>query len=98
MPGTVVLDIQARQTKAGSWLDAVNAVCDALVAKLAEMFSLPLQDIDRSVRLAKYGVDSLVAVELRKLAESYVARAVVHLRDHAECVAGGVGGEGRGEE
>ncbi len=57
-------DIQARLAKAGSWLEAVNSVCDTLIAKLAEMFSLPVKDIDRSMRL-EYGVDSLVAVELR---------------------------------
>ncbi|KAL8737122.1 MAG: hypothetical protein Q9181_001993 [Wetmoreana brouardii] len=59
-------DIQARLARAASWLDAVNSVCDTLVAKVAEMFSLPLKAIDRGMRLAKYGVDSLVAVELRK--------------------------------
>ena len=58
-------DVQSQLTKATSWPEAVDAVCEALVAKLAEMFSLPLQDIDRGMRLAKYGVDSLVAVELR---------------------------------
>ncbi|KAL8687483.1 MAG: hypothetical protein Q9218_006357 [Villophora microphyllina] len=63
--GKAAPDIQARLAKAPSRLDAVNSVCDTLVAKLAEMFSLPLKDIDRGMRLAKYGVDSLVAVELR---------------------------------
>ncbi|KAL8860926.1 MAG: hypothetical protein Q9178_002681 [Gyalolechia marmorata] len=63
--GKAAPDIQAWLANAVSWLEAVNSVCDTLIAKLAEMFSLPVKDIDRSMRLAKYGVDSLVAVELR---------------------------------
>ncbi|KAL8909785.1 MAG: hypothetical protein Q9171_004904 [Xanthocarpia ochracea] len=63
--GKVAPDIQARLAKAPSWLEAVSSVCDTLITKLAEMFSLPVKDVDRSMRLAKYGVDSFVAVELR---------------------------------
>ncbi|KAL8923519.1 MAG: hypothetical protein Q9172_003092 [Xanthocarpia lactea] len=63
--GKAAPDIQARLAKAVSWLEAVNIVCDTLLAKLAGMFSLPVKDIDRSMRLAKYGMDSLVEVELR---------------------------------
>lgn len=56
--------IQSQLSKATSWHEAIHAVGDTLVTKVAEMFSLPLQHVDRGARLAKYGVDSLVAVEL----------------------------------
>lgn len=45
--------------------DGVVVVRDTVVAKLAEMFVIPAADIDPGQPLAKYGVDSLVAVELR---------------------------------
>ncbi|EPE25381.1 Thiolase-like protein [Glarea lozoyensis ATCC 20868] len=38
---------------------------DALAVKLAEIFSLDLAEIDVALPLSRYGVDSLVAVELR---------------------------------
>lgn len=45
--------------------DGARIVRDTVIAKLAEMFVIPEADIDASQRLAKYGVDSLVAVEFR---------------------------------
>ncbi|KAL9578814.1 MAG: hypothetical protein Q9203_006955 [Teloschistes exilis] len=63
--GKGVPDLQARLDKAASGADTVNCVCDTLVAKLAGMFSLSVKDIDRSIRLANYRMDSLVAVPLR---------------------------------
>jgi hypothetical protein len=47
-------------------LEQVTQHCtDALAQKVADMFSLPFADVDPSLALASYGVDSLVAVELR---------------------------------
>ncbi|KAK1772875.1 hypothetical protein QBC33DRAFT_584336 [Phialemonium atrogriseum] len=45
--------------------EAGGLVERAVVGKLADMFVIPEQDIDATQPLAKYGVDSLVAVELR---------------------------------
>jgi NAD(P)-dependent dehydrogenase (short-subunit alcohol dehydrogenase family) len=45
--------------------DASKFVELAVVGKLAEMFGRPEDDIDASQPLSRYGVDSLVAVELR---------------------------------
>ncbi|KAK4983979.1 putative secondary metabolism biosynthetic enzyme [Elasticomyces elasticus] len=48
-----------------SWNDAVGIVTEGITKKLAEMFIIPEAEIDKSQSLSKYGVDSLVAVELR---------------------------------
>lgn len=52
-------------SKAASLDEAVTHVADAIVNKLSDMFMLAVTEIDKSQELAKYGVDSLVAVELR---------------------------------
>ncbi|KAK5657389.1 hypothetical protein OQA88_2959 [Cercophora sp. LCS_1] len=45
--------------------EAGDAVERAVVGKLSNMFVIPEEDIDATQPLSKYGVDSLVAVELR---------------------------------
>jgi acyl carrier protein len=45
--------------------EAGSVVERAVVGKLANMFVIPEEDIDATQPLSKYGVDSLVAVELR---------------------------------
>ncbi|KAK4238694.1 hypothetical protein C8A03DRAFT_14873 [Achaetomium macrosporum] len=45
--------------------EATEVVQRAVVSKLANMFVLPEADIDPAQPLSRYGVDSLVAVELR---------------------------------
>ena len=40
-------------------------MCDAIVNKLSHMFALPEDEMDKSESMAHYGIDSLVAVELR---------------------------------
>ncbi|KAI0109091.1 putative polyketide synthase [Nemania sp. FL0031] len=45
--------------------EATAAVQQAVVAKVSDMFVLQQSDIDPSLPLSRYGVDSLVAVELR---------------------------------
>lgn len=67
-PGTTGSDAtRLRETlsSASTAEEARNLVEDAVVDKLADMFVIPKQDIDASQPLSKYGVDSLVAVELR---------------------------------
>lgn len=50
---------------AGSPTEAAGCVQSALVARLSDMFAIPETDIDPRKPLAHFGVDSLVAVELR---------------------------------
>lgn len=45
--------------------EAVERVGRTLAKKLSEMFMIPEDEIDMALPIAKYGVDSLVAVELR---------------------------------
>ncbi|KAF4992760.1 hypothetical protein FDECE_13624 [Fusarium decemcellulare] len=52
-------------SKARTLVEARDIVADGIADKLADMFMLPAEEIDKSQGLAKYGVDSLVAVELR---------------------------------
>ncbi|KAI1412497.1 putative FSP1 [Hypoxylon sp. FL1857] len=47
--------------------EAVPIIGQAIAQKLAEIFMIPMADIDLSKRPGQYGVDSLVAVELRKM-------------------------------
>ena len=52
-------------SKAASLDEAADHVANAIINKLSEMFMLAVAEIDKSQELGKYGVDSLVAVELR---------------------------------
>lgn len=57
-------NFQDSLAQALSWADT-TLVTDVIIKKLAEMFMLPPDEFDRSQSMSKYGVDSLVAVELR---------------------------------
>jgi hypothetical protein len=52
-------------SKSDSWADGVDIVIAAITSKLSEMFMVPEADIDRSKPPSAYGVDSLLAVDLR---------------------------------
>lgn len=45
--------------------EASKILCDAIIAKMSKMLVLPVENIDATQSMAAYGVDSLVAVELR---------------------------------
>lgn len=51
--------------KKASWEAVVEAVCNSIVVKLSRMFGTPPDQVDKAASMAQYGVDSLVAVELR---------------------------------
>ncbi|KAI9832015.1 MAG: hypothetical protein M1819_004559 [Sarea resinae] len=51
--------------QAESVADAAALICDALIAKMSKMLVIPLEDLHASEPMSAYGVDSLVAVELR---------------------------------
>lgn len=52
--------------------EAVDLVSSALTSKVATMFNLPPAEVDTDLPLLHYGVDSLVAVELRNWLSSVV--------------------------
>jgi hypothetical protein len=57
--------LKDRLRNASSVTEASDIVEKAVIEKLADMFVIPEQEIDATKPLARYGVDSLVAVELR---------------------------------
>jgi NADPH:quinone reductase-like Zn-dependent oxidoreductase len=59
--------LSARLQEAGSPVEAERLVGDAIATKLAEIFMIPTGDIDMTQPPASFGVDSLVAVELRNM-------------------------------
>lgn len=59
------VDYVALFRSATSFGDATRILTDGLVKKLAKALSIPPDDIDTSKPLHAYGVDSLLAVELR---------------------------------
>lgn len=58
-------DLCGSIANAKSWDSAVSTVGGAICAKIAAMFGLPEEEVSPAVSMAHYGVDSLVAVELR---------------------------------
>lgn len=57
--------IKKQLTASTTLLEAVQTITHALVGNLAGMFSRPVSEIDPNMSLSQFGVDSLVAVELR---------------------------------
>ena len=60
-----IIDLKEQLHGASSLAAATNIVSKAIIQKLSDMFMIPAIEIDHNLPLAKYGVDSLVAVELR---------------------------------
>ena len=60
-----VVSIEDKIAKADSLGDATNIVTEALLNKLAKLLQMPSSEIDSSRPLHSYGVDSLVAIEMR---------------------------------
>ena len=56
--------------------EASASLVDALSTKLADIFNIPLSEIDIGLPLSRYGVDSLVAVELRNWLSSAIKAKV----------------------
>lgn len=65
--GITTKPLSARLKEAGSNNEAGRLVGDAMAAKLADIFMIPLTEIDLTRSPAWYGIDSLVAVELRNM-------------------------------
>ena len=75
---TVKLDVALPVAK--SIKDATRAVIEALTARLAKALAMPVEDIQENKTVSDYGVDSLVAVELRNWIQRQ-ARATVSIFD-----------------
>ena len=52
--------------------EGTQIVCDAIVAKVANIGSIPVEEINRAKPMVSYRLDSLVAIELR----NWLARAM----------------------
>ena len=57
--------IREKLRSASSLQDAVDKVCAGVMAKTASLLMIPLEEISAEKSLAGYGMDSLVAVEMR---------------------------------
>ena len=62
---SMVALVKAISSPSTTLIEATALLVDAIAAKIAEIFNIPLLDIDVDLPLSVYGVDSLVAVELR---------------------------------
>ncbi|KAI0166917.1 hypothetical protein GGR52DRAFT_581678 [Hypoxylon sp. FL1284] len=65
---------------AASLDDAKAAVCSALMAKLAKSLMMELEDLDSARPINTYGVDSLVAVDIRAWALKEL-QSVIHVSE-----------------
>ena len=59
------IDLKYQIANATTLAEVVGFICAAVVRKLSEMFMIPETEIAQDAPMSKYGVDSLVAVELR---------------------------------
>lgn len=59
------IDLKAQLKGAGNMAEAVEFVCAAISHKISEMFSVPEDEVDPAAPMSRYGIDSLVAIELR---------------------------------
>lgn len=57
--------VQQRLKQAESLEQVVEMICDALVLRIATLLTSTVEDVDRKKPVVAYGLDSLVAVELR---------------------------------
>ena len=59
------LDFAEISASAESSAEVRRAVIDALAAKISKILSIPIEDLNVSQPMHSFGVDSLIAVELR---------------------------------
>jgi hypothetical protein len=62
---TTASSIKDYFSNAESWDEVISGCIDALARKVTEMFALPAEAVDVTLPLATYGLDSLMAVEVR---------------------------------
>lgn len=59
------IDLKEQLHSVSSLVEATTKVLKAIIQQLLDKFKIPVAEIDKSMPLAKYGVDSLVTVELQ---------------------------------
>jgi zearalenone synthase (highly reducing iterative type I polyketide synthase) len=57
--------LESRLAEAGSKEQAIEIITEALVKKIAEILQMPSSEVDPGRPMYRYGVDSLVALEIR---------------------------------
>ncbi|RFU23814.1 hypothetical protein B7463_g12524, partial [Scytalidium lignicola] len=70
--GADALRVRAPLKEAKKRVEASKIVCDALMAKISSLSMIAVEDISPEKPLAEYGMDSLVAVEMR----NWIAREI----------------------
>ncbi|KAI2466075.1 hypothetical protein F4781DRAFT_434797 [Annulohypoxylon bovei var. microspora] len=78
--GTAAADFASILGAVASLDDARTAVCSALMGKLAKSLMMELEDLDSARPINTYGVDSLVAVDIRAWALKEL-QSVVHVSE-----------------
>lgn len=68
--------LAASLAEASSRVEAEQLVVQAIAQKLSDIFMIPVEDVDSSKHPSQYGVDSLVAVELRNMLAHQAAAEV----------------------
>ena len=73
--------IRESLTKARSLEEAAQNACENLISKTSSLLMIPVDNIDPSKSISEYGMDSLVAVEMRNwlLREFEVALPIIEL-------------------
>lgn len=79
-------DLRSRLTSETTRSQAFDIVLAALINKLATMFSIPQKEVHPTAPLSRYGVDSLIAAELRNWFSS-AAKADVSIFDVTQSVS-----------
>lgn len=64
--GDTTGSLQTALTAAPPMGEVLRLVCEALMRKLAKAMMIELEDLDSSRLASSYGVDSVVAVEVRR--------------------------------
>ncbi|KAL8816739.1 MAG: hypothetical protein Q9223_004307 [Gallowayella weberi] len=64
-PGSSTISLASRLGAASSKEQATDIITEALIQKTAEILQMPASEVDASRPLYRYGVDSLVALEVR---------------------------------
>lgn len=62
---TAITQLSTLLPKATTLADATKIICDSLLSKVARITMLPIEDLEPGKSASAYGVDSLVAVEVR---------------------------------
>ena len=79
--GNITNRIRETLKEARSLEEAAQRACEKLISKTSSLLMIPVEDIDPSKSISEYGMDSLVAVEMRNwlLREFEAALPIIEL-------------------